>query len=169
MILQNFMTSNSTILLFRSLSLYFVNFCICFWGFQKFTAKFQSRSDWFKIGKFSTWRWLKLKKINITPLPKTDHKKFERIFVDFLLTFLGQGFHISTVIISGKVIISACNCNNYRFLRNDFLTFLRKIVFYNPLWDYIFLYPSAKETIKIFWEISRKNIFLTKAIFFSCK
>ncbi len=34
------------------ISLYFVNFCFCFWWFQMFTAKFWSHPDWTKIRKF---------------------------------------------------------------------------------------------------------------------
>jgi hypothetical protein len=40
-------------------------FDICFFVFQKLTAKFWFHLDWFKISKFWTWQWQKLKKVNI--------------------------------------------------------------------------------------------------------
>ncbi len=53
---------------FWSILLYFFNFPFCFQWFQKFTTKFCPYMDWFKICKFLTWQWHKLKK-SISQLP----------------------------------------------------------------------------------------------------
>ena len=50
------------VLLFWPFTSYFVKLSFRFQCFQKLTTKFWSRSDWFKISKFLTWRWRKLKK-----------------------------------------------------------------------------------------------------------
>jgi hypothetical protein len=62
---QNF---SSITLGFREISKYFVDFRVRFWYFQKMTAKLQFLMNRFKISKFRTFRWRKLKKLNITML-----------------------------------------------------------------------------------------------------
>ncbi len=62
---QNF---SGTILGFCEVAKYFVDFWFWFWYFQKMTAKFWFPSNRFKISKFQTWRWQKLKK-SISQLP----------------------------------------------------------------------------------------------------
>ncbi len=56
------------ILCFHSVAMYFVDFLFRFHCFQKLTAKFQFRSNRFKILKFQTWLWRKLKK-SVSQLP----------------------------------------------------------------------------------------------------
>ena len=46
----------------HEIAYYFVDFQFCSQYFQKMTAKFWFLSNWFKISKFRTWRWRKLKK-----------------------------------------------------------------------------------------------------------
>ncbi len=61
-------TGNGIILCFHSVAMYFVDFQFCFRYFWKMTAKFWFCSNRFKILKFQTWRWRKLKK-PISQLP----------------------------------------------------------------------------------------------------
>ncbi len=51
--------------------MYFVDFWFCFWCFQKLTAKFWFHLNRFKILKFRTWQWQKLKK-SISQLPMLE-------------------------------------------------------------------------------------------------
>ncbi len=51
-----------TLLRFHLTLIYFINFWFHFWCFWKFTSKFGSLSKWFKISKFWTWQWQKMKK-----------------------------------------------------------------------------------------------------------
>jgi len=53
---------------FHEISKYFVDFQFCFQYFQNMTAKFQFLSNRFKISKFHTFQWRKLKK-SISQLP----------------------------------------------------------------------------------------------------
>ncbi len=53
---------------FREVAKYFGDFQFCFQHFQKMTAKFQFHLNRFKISKFQTWQWQKLKK-SILQLP----------------------------------------------------------------------------------------------------
>ncbi len=41
-----------------------LTFTFAFRCFQKFTTKFWSHSNWFKISKFYAWRWQKVEKTN---------------------------------------------------------------------------------------------------------
>ncbi len=60
---RNLAARNYGILLrFHSTSIYFANFWFRFWSFRKFTTKFRSLLKWFKMLKFWTKRWQKLKK-----------------------------------------------------------------------------------------------------------
>ncbi len=63
-----FIVQHGIILWFHSIWMFFSNIWFCFQRFQKFTEKFWCRSDWFKIFKFRTWLWRKLKK-SISQLP----------------------------------------------------------------------------------------------------
>jgi hypothetical protein len=58
-------------LCFRSVTMYFVNFCFCFRYFQKLTGRFWSHWDRFKILKFVTWQLQKLKN-SISQLPSYE-------------------------------------------------------------------------------------------------
>ncbi len=51
---------------FHEILKYFVDFWVCFWYFRKMIAKLQILSNRFKLSKFRTFRWRKLKKLNIT-------------------------------------------------------------------------------------------------------
>ncbi len=59
-------TGNGIILCFHSVAMYFVDFQFRLRYFWKMTGKFQFGSNRFEILKFWTWRWRKLKKVNIT-------------------------------------------------------------------------------------------------------
>ncbi len=56
------------VLCFHSFVMYFVDFWFCFWFFQKMIAKFWFHLNRFKISKFRTWQWRKLKK-SMSQLP----------------------------------------------------------------------------------------------------
>ncbi len=60
------------ILCFRSVAMYFVDFQFPFRCFWKLTAKFRFHLNRFKILKFQTWQWRKLKK-SIWQLPMAEH------------------------------------------------------------------------------------------------
>jgi len=53
---------------FSGITKYFVDFWFCFLYFWKMTVKFQFLLNRFKILKFWTWQWRKLKK-SISQLP----------------------------------------------------------------------------------------------------
>ncbi len=65
---QNF---SSITLGFREISKYFVDFRVRFWYFRKMTAKLQFLSNRFKISKFHTFQWRKLKN-SISQLPNAN-------------------------------------------------------------------------------------------------
>jgi hypothetical protein len=76
MILKNLHQTNDTsqnlsgiILFFYSIAMYFIDFWFRFRYFRKMVAKFQFHSNRFKIFKFKTWQWQKLKK-SISQLPR---------------------------------------------------------------------------------------------------
>jgi hypothetical protein len=63
---QNFMKFHHINLCFCSILVYFLKFQYCFQRFQKFSAKFWSHLDWFKIRKILDLAIVKVKKVNIT-------------------------------------------------------------------------------------------------------
>jgi hypothetical protein len=60
--LENFVVYYGILLRFCSTLMYFGNFWFHFRCFRKFTTTFPSLLKWFKISKFLTWLWQKLKK-----------------------------------------------------------------------------------------------------------
>jgi hypothetical protein len=84
----NFTKFHGILLLhFHSVLMYFVNFGFRFWSFQKLPTKFQSLSDWFKISRFWTLQWQKLKK-SISQLPTFDNALTKIIFNFWKKNFL---------------------------------------------------------------------------------
>ncbi len=59
------------LLRFCSNLIHFVIFQFRFLSFRKFSTKFWSLSNWFKMLKFQTWRWRKLKK-SISQIPSLN-------------------------------------------------------------------------------------------------
>jgi hypothetical protein len=81
---QTFMVYYGILLRIHSTWMYCVNFWFCLRSFREFTKKFQALSKWFKILKFWTWRWRKLKK-SISQIPIWNYFYFTLIFSkDFL-------------------------------------------------------------------------------------
>ncbi len=78
---QNF---DGILLFFHSISMYFVNFRLCFQCFQKLTAKFWSHSDWFKISDLAM---AKVEKVNIAVIQLSITNKL-KILLSRALMFL---------------------------------------------------------------------------------
>jgi hypothetical protein len=68
---------SGTTLGFHEVSKYFVDFQFHYWYFQKMTAKFWFLLNWFKISKFCTFRWRKLKR-SISQLPSGSGSSWTR-------------------------------------------------------------------------------------------
>jgi hypothetical protein len=66
---------------FHSTLVYFARFQFRFGSFQKFKTIFGSLSKWFKISKFRTWQWRKLKKLISHILTRDKQLNLFAIFV----------------------------------------------------------------------------------------
>ncbi len=129
-----------------------LNFLFCFRWFQKFTAKFWSLSDWFKICKFWTWQWRMFKK-SILPYFKSEFeesmtelslslsmilKVYRKILVSFRLV---QNSQILDLAIAKVEKVNIALFYEWIFRKHD-IVYIFFLSFQNPI-NHLFLYFCA--------------------------